>query len=88
MRQYYSRASFTALCRGHSLIWSFTSPADCIYAYTTVGPMKEKPRFFMSRAMASARGVLAGTSVHWALIDSRSQHGSIAAHLIMVGSAR
>lgn len=27
-------------------------------------------------------GTLAVTSVHWALIGSRSQHGSLAAHLM------
>src|SRR5512145_731995 len=48
--------------RKQSVVWSSTMPTVCMKAYTIVGPMKRKPRFFRSFESAFESGVSAGSS--------------------------
>ena len=78
----------TSACRKQVTAWSLTSPADCMKAYTMVGPTNEKPRFFRSRGQG-ARGIgLVGhvatrpSVLDWSPVHERPQVAVEAAQLV------
>jgi hypothetical protein len=55
-------AGLESLARKHPEMWSMTTPAFCMNAYTLVGAMKRYPWDFSRTANAVACGVVVGTS--------------------------